>query len=112
MNLLWICHIFISFSFLVANKTRPLNKCKEEVGLHTIDLIDLVVRFTLNPLLMFTMVLSIEGIPFQNGYNTFLIVPKHIYFVPKHIVSILCKTSLMLTLFFWQLHDFSQESVS
>jgi hypothetical protein len=72
----------------VLAKTSLLSKCKEEVSLHTIDLIDYEVQFTLGPLLMFTMVLSIEGIPFQVGYNTFLIVLKQIYFVAKHIYYI------------------------
>jgi hypothetical protein len=72
MNLL---QILLSFSFLDTNNTSPLSKYKEYIGLHTIDLIDYVVHFTLSPLLMFTMVLSIEGLTFQVGYNTFLIVP-------------------------------------
>jgi len=84
MNLLHLCQV-LYFSFLGANKMSPLSKCKEEVSLHTIDLIDYAVQFTLGPLLMFTMVLSIEGLPFQVGYNKFLIVLKKIYFVPKHI---------------------------
>jgi hypothetical protein len=76
MNLLHLCQVLLSFSFLGANKMSPLRKSKEEVSLHTTDLIDYAIQFTLGPLLMFTMVLSIEGLPFQVGYNTFLIVLK------------------------------------